>query len=269
MNAASLLDKLWVISRRDLLTILRYRMGFWLLSLSTVLELAASFYLAQAIGPQFRPDGVDYYAFLLVGTALFGFLISGVSISVEAVHDAQVTGTMEVLMTTSTSAPVLVLLSTFSTFATRTLSTLFYLAVGLALFQVPLRNPNLLACAVIFLLLLLIASALGVMTAAVQVLTQKGRGLVFLLASLGGFISGTMFPVSALPAPLRWLADAFPLTHAVQGTRLALLRDASFAELQTPIAILLLYAIVLVPAGLYLFSRAIRHARQKGTLSFY
>jgi len=269
VNSPSLWDKLWVISRRDLLTALRYRVGFWLLTLSAVMELAASFYLSQAIGPQFRPDGVDYYSFLLVGTALFTFLISGVGISVEAVHDAQVTGTMEVLMTTSTSAPVLVLLSTFSTFARLTLSALFYLTMGLALFQVPLRNPNLPACALLLLLLLLISSSLGVMAAAVQVVTQKGRGLVFLLASLAGLISGTVFPVSALPGPLRWLADVFPLTHAVQGMRLALLRDASLAELQTPVTVLLLYAVLLVPSGLFLFSRAIRHARQRGTLSFY
>lgn len=264
-----MLDKLLVIGRRDLLTALRYRTGFWLQTLSMVVELAASFYLAQAIGPQFRPDGVDYYTFLLVGTALFGFLIAGVSISVAAIHDAQITGTMEVLMTTSTSAPALVLLTAFSTFAGRTLSTIFYVAVGLALFQVPLRNPNLLACAVVFALLLLISSALGVMAAAVQVVTQKGQGLVVLLASLGGFLSGTMFPISALPPSLRLLAELFPLTHAVQGTRRALLQGASFAELSGPIAALALYALLLLPASLYLFSRALVYARRKGTLSFY
>ncbi|MGH9557398.1 MAG: ABC transporter permease [Terriglobales bacterium] len=263
------LDKLLIISRRDLLTGLRYRTGFWLQSFSMIAELAASFYLAQAIGPGFRPDGVDYYTFLLVGTALFGFLIAGVAASVKAVHDAQVTGTMEVLMTTSTSAPVLVLLTTFSTFAGRTLYMIFYLAAGFALFQVPLDHPNLPACAVIFALLLVIASSLGVMAAAVQVVTQKGGGVVFLLASLGGFLGGTMFPISVLPSSLRNLAELFPLTHAVQGTRLALLQGASFAELSPAIGVLSVYALLLLPASLYLFSSALRYSRRNGTLSFY
>jgi ABC-2 type transport system permease protein len=266
---AFLLDKLWVIVRCDLLTALRYRMGFWIQTMGMVLELGASFFLAQAIGPQFRPDGVEYYPFLLVGTALLGFLITGVHALVNTIHDLQVNGTMEVLMTTSTSPPLLVFLTTFSSFAARTLSALFYLGVGLVLFPVTLRNPNLLACVLIFLLLLLISSAIGVMAAAVQVLTQKGRGLVALLAALAGFLGGTMFPVSVLPAPLRELAYLFPLTHAVQAMRLALLQGASTADLSTPLGVLTLYALLLVPAGLYMFSRAIRHARQKGTLSFY
>ncbi|MGH9532474.1 MAG: ABC transporter permease [Terriglobales bacterium] len=269
MTLPPLLDKLLVVSRRDLLTALRYRTGFWLLLFGMIAELAASFYLAKAIGPGFQPDGVDYYSFLLVGTALFGFLVAGVSVSVQAVHDAQVTGTMEVLMTTSTSPSVLVLLTTFSTFAGQTLHMLFYLAAGIVLFQVPLGTPNVLACFLILVLLLIIASALGVLAAAVQVVTQKGRGVVFLLASLGGFFGGTMFPVSVLPPPLRTVAELFPLTHAIRGARLALLRDASLADLSTPLSVLGLYALLLVPTSLYLFSRAIRYARQRGTLSFY
>lgn len=269
MTLPPLLDKLLVIARRDLLTSLRYRTGFWLLTLSMVVELGAAFYLAQAIGPEFRPDGVDYYTFLLVGTALFSFLIAGVSVSVEAVHEAQITGTMEVLMTSSTSAPALVLLTTFSTFAARTLQMVVYLAAGFALFQVPLRNPNLPACGVIFFLLLVIACALGVMAAAVQLVTQKGRGVVFLLGSLGSFLSGAMFPISALPPSLRFVAEMFPLTHAVQGTRLALLQGAPLSDLSGAIGTLALYAVLLLPASLYLFTRALGYARRKGTLSFY
>ncbi|MGH9509364.1 MAG: hypothetical protein ACRD2M_05465, partial [Terriglobales bacterium] len=84
MTLPPLLDKLLIVSRRDLLTALRYRTGFWLMLFGLIAELAASFYLAQAIGPSFQPDGVEYYSFLLVGTALFGFLVAGVSVSVQA-----------------------------------------------------------------------------------------------------------------------------------------------------------------------------------------
>ena len=95
MTLPSLLDKLWIVSRRDLLTAVRYRLGFGLLAIGLLADLAAFYYLARAIGPQFRPDGVAYYQFLVVGTALFGFLIAGVNGCVTTVRDAQLTRSEE------------------------------------------------------------------------------------------------------------------------------------------------------------------------------
>lgn len=269
MTLAWLLDSLWVVSRRDLLTALRYRMGFGLLAFGLLADLAAFYYLAQAIGPQFRPDGVAYYPFLVVGTALFGLLIAGVNGCVSTVRDAQMTGTVEVLMTTATPGPVIIFLSAFSTFAGRTLFLLFYIGAGLLLFGVALPNPNWAACLVTYLLFLVFAVAMGVFAAAIQLHLQRGGGLVTLLASISGFLSGTMFPVSVLPSPLRDLAHLSPLTYALDATRAALLQGSPLNELVAPISALALFDLLLLPASLLLFGRALRYARQKGTLSFY
>ena len=111
MSFASLVDKSYVIVRRDLLTSLRYRAGFSIGLLSAISEMAAFYYLAHAVGPGFRPDGVDYYPSLLVGTGFYTFLIMGINSFLTTVQEAQQTGTLEVLMTTATPAPVLVCLA--------------------------------------------------------------------------------------------------------------------------------------------------------------
>ncbi len=269
MSLPLLLDKLVVISRRDLLTALRYRLGFVVQAVSAVAELGAFFFLARAVGPGFRPEGMEYYQFLLVGTALNGFLVGGIAGCVNTIRDAQLTGTMEVLMTASTPAPVIVFLSTFSTFAGRTLHMLFYLTAGFLLFQVAPEQTNLPGCLLIYALTLAIAVAAGVAAAALQVVTQKGGGAVILLTSLGWFLSGAVFPVDVLPAPLHDLSQFYPLTHSLRGMRLALLRGASFSELAEPIAALALFCALLLPTSFYLFSLALRRARQNGSLSFY
>ena len=79
MSFASLVDKSCAIVRRDLLTSVRYRAGFSIGVLSAIAEMAAFYYLAHAVGPGFRPDGVDYYPFLLVGTGFYTFLIMGIN----------------------------------------------------------------------------------------------------------------------------------------------------------------------------------------------
>src|SRR5438128_842854 len=60
-----LLDKMAAILRRDLLSALRYRNGFLLTAFASAAELASFYFLARAIGPGFRPEGVEYFPFLL------------------------------------------------------------------------------------------------------------------------------------------------------------------------------------------------------------
>src|SRR5690242_15708940 len=103
-----LLDKASAVFCRDLLTTIRYRSGFAVMGLGILAELATFYYLAHAIGPGFRPQGMEYFAFLLVGTGFYTFLMMGINSFLTGVQEAQQTGTLEVLMTSSTSASTLI-----------------------------------------------------------------------------------------------------------------------------------------------------------------
>lgn len=266
MSVPSLLDKTAVIARRDLLTAVRYRAGFLLGAAGALTELAAFYYLARAVGPAFHPEGLEYFSFLLVGTGFYTFLLMGVHAFLQTVQEAQQTGTLEVLMTTSTSPPVLVLLSAISAFAANTITLLFYLGAGL-LFGAPLR-PNLAASIAVFLLSVIIAVAIGLIAAAMQLAIQKGSAVVWALGS-AWFLTGTMFPVQTLPKGLRAVAQLIPITHSLEAMRLALLEGASLSRVRGELAVLAVFAAVLAPASLLAFSWTLRRARMQGTLSFY
>ena len=268
MRLAELLDKTAAIVRRDLLTAIRYRTGFLIMGAGAAAELAAFYYLSRAIGPGFRPDGVDYFPFLLVGTGFYTFLVMGINAFLVIVQEAQQTGTLEILMTTSTPAPVLVFLSAISAFAGNTVQLLFYLGAGLLLFGAPL-HANILGCVVIFALSLTIAVAIGILAAALQLAIQKGSALVWLLGSGAWFMTGTLFPVATLPKPLRVLAQLIPITHSLDGMRMALLQGANWSALAGEIGILALFSLALLPFSLLVFSYTLRRARLQGTLSFY
>ena len=269
MKQLSMLEKLAAILRRDLLTAMRYRAAFWMQALTVILEIAGSYYLARAVGPGFRPEGLDYYPFLLIGTSVYTLFLAGINSFVSSIRDAQVTGTLEVLMTTSTSGSIIVLLNTVSAFVGGALNMALYLAVGLALFSVQLQSPNLLGCAVIILISIGVAAAIGIMAAALQVLTQKGGAIVWLLGAVGWLFTGIMFPVTALPKPFQAIAALIPVKYSLDGLRLALLRGASFPELARTLGVLTAFCVVLLPLGLLFFSHAVRRARLQGTLSFY
>jgi len=268
VSQVSLTEKLIAIVRRDVLTTVRYRNGFLLSAVGVFAEMLAFFYLARAIGPSFRPEGVDYFAFLVVGSGFYTFLITGVQAFLSTVQEAQQTGTLEVLMTTSTPAPVLVFLSAFSAFASKLTNLVLFLVVGIFLFRVPLLHPNLLGVVLIFLLSLGVALALGVLAASLQIAVQRGSVVIWALGSVW-FLTGTLFPVGALPLPLRWAAWCIPMTHALAGMRGALLLGRSTAELIPEILWLGAAAFILVPASLGVFAWVLRRGRREGTLSAY
>jgi ABC-2 type transport system permease protein len=266
MSAA--LDKLNAILRRDLLTAVRHRAGFVLSLVAVLVQLAAFFFLSKAIGPNFRPNGVEYFPFLLVGTGLYTFFVMSTQAFLNTVQEAQQTGTMEVLMTTSTSPAELLVLSSISAFAGNLVNLAIYVAAGVALFRASV-NANIAACLLVMALSLALALALGMLAATLQITLQKGSALVWLLGSGLWFLSGAMFPIQSLPRPLAILAHAFPPTYAIEGMRMALLKGEPLGAIAPVLTILLVFSVLLLPLALWGLSFAVQRARRNGTLSFY
>lgn len=266
---ASLFDKAAAILRRDLLTAIRYRAGFLITAAGAAAELAAFFFLSKAIGPAFRPEGVDYFSFLLVGTGFYTFLVMSINSFLTTVQEAQQDGTLEVLMTSSTSPATLVTLSAFSAFAGNSVQLAVYLIGGIWLSNSVLREANVPGGIVVAILSLAVAVSIGLFAAALQLAIQKGSAVVWILGSGLWFMTGALFPVASLPRPLQLLAAFLPVTHSLTGLRQALLEGVGFAGLRYEIETLALFAAGLLPLGLFALSFTLRRARSQGTLSFY
>jgi ABC-2 type transport system permease protein len=265
----SFFDKLLTVLRCDLFTSLRYKSTWPIAIFGSLVELAAFYYLAHSVGPDYRPQGMDYFAFLVIGTGFYGFFISGMSAFVRTISEAQKMGTLEVLLTTPTPASMLMVLTAISAFAGRAIHLLFYVLVGIVLFRAYPANPNYLACLLVLVLSTVIVVAIAMLAAAAQVATQQGGIILWLMGSLSWLISGTVFPVTALPRPLRLLSALMPITHSLDALRMALFQRASWAELAQPVFWLLLFALTLVPFSLLVFTYVLRQARVSGTLSLY
>ena len=261
-------DKLVAILRRDLLTAIRHRSGFVVTLVGLFTELSAFYYLSRAIGPGFRPDGVGYFPFLLVGTGLYTFFVMSAQAFLSAVQEAQQTGTLEVLMTTSTAPAELIILSAISAFGGTLMNLLIYTFSGIIFFRAAI-DANLLSCFVALIFSLAIALAIGIFAATFQIAFQKGSALIWLIGSGLWLLSGATFPVQSLPQPLALLARAVPFTYAIDAMRGALLGGRPVTALAPALTGLGLFAVILLPLALLGLSVSLRRARQFGTLSFY
>lgn len=261
-------EKFLAIVRRDLLTAIRLRRSAIVLLFGLAAELAGLFYLARAVGSDFRPDGMGYYPFLLLGSALYGFLVAAITSFVLAVNEAQTSGTMEVLVTTSTPPALLVTLTAASKLLTQAFHFALYIVFGAVMFGLTFPQANASAAVVVFALSAVMALALGILVATAQLAWRRGMAAVWLLSTAGGLLTGTMFPVSALPAPLQWISSALPLTYAVDAMRLAVVQGAAWADLRVQLLALALFAVTLFPASIAAFEWALTQARRQGTLSY-
>jgi ABC-2 type transport system permease protein len=262
-----MLAKAAAVVQKDFLTAVRYRNGVLLSAFAPAMQLLMSFYLAHAVGPQFRPEGISFFNFLLIGTGLFMFLHGCMQGFLNVIQEAQQTGTLEVLMTTSTPPATLLCLAALSAVATAFVQFVLYVAAGLLLFHVSVRADALGAIGVL-IVSVIIAVASGIFAAGLQVAVQKGSTVLWLFGSTAWVLAGTLFPVESLPVPLRMLSQWLPFTHSLTAMRIAMF-GGSGPELASEMKVLLLFVAVALPLSIAFFSWTVRRARQLGTLSLY
>jgi ABC-2 type transport system permease protein len=75
--------------------------------------------------------------------------------------------------------------------------------------------------------------------------------------------------VSVLPPALQALARLVPVTYSLEGMRVALLQHASLLALWPTLQALLLFALILLPVSLAVFSWALRRTKITGTLTHF
>jgi ABC-2 type transport system permease protein len=224
---------------------------------------------AWAIGAGFRPDGFDYFPFLLVGTAITQLIVVSMHAFVESVRDAQLSGTLEMMMATATRPLTVMLMSAAALLIGRIIASVAYLAIALVLFRAPIYLPHLAPLAVVLLVLSVMTVSLGLFAASVQLNFQRGSAAIWLFGTVLWLFSGSLFPVSALPAALRPISRALPVTYIVNVTREVLLVQATLSSLAQPLLILTAATGLLLLVSLWVFSAVLRHARLRGTLSMY
>jgi ABC-2 type transport system permease protein len=114
--------------------------------------------------------------------------------------------------------------------------------------------------------------AIGILSASVKVLSKQSDPVLTLYLMATNLLSGTAFPISLLPTPLRWLSYCLPQTYVLSAVRKALMPDGSSIDgpsVAVSIVLLTAFLLVMYPLSLWLFGRALNYARKIGALAGY
>lgn len=263
--------ELWLFFRRDLAIASTYRAPFLLEAVEALFGAALFFYMARFVdSAELRralPQGTSYFAFALVGWMFFEYLHTAIDSFDQSIQEARDSGTLEQLLITQTSLPVLLGGSALYPFLGALLRVVVYVAWGALLFGFPLRDANWVSVAVLLVATLLAFSGLGILSASYVLIFKRGNPGKWLLLSFSNVAGGMLFPISVLPDWLQAVARLNPITWALEGMRMALLSGASIAEVWRPIEVLVAMAAVLLPCSMLIFSWALRRTKTTGTLS--
>jgi ABC-2 type transport system permease protein len=259
------------IFKRDGLVALSYPGNMALSWLGIVVEVVIAWYISRLIPPSaaFSSNGAvtGYFQYIAINSAFVRFQSAALNSFADSIRDAQLTGTLEIVLATPTQLPTLILSSAVWSFTYTTLQTILYLGVAV-LFGLDLSHVNLLTALVFLILTTLAVSPLGVLAAALAMVIKKTGPVEWISSSSAQLFGGVYLPLRSMPWFLQIVGWLLPITHALNGFRAAA-AGVPLAGVAGDAVWLLIASMVLMPLSLWVFARAVQKARVDGTLSMY
>lgn len=257
--------------KRDFLIEISYRTSF-------ILQFAGIFFsvfiwsqisnLLKAPADMPGLFGIDYFAYVLVGLAFYHYLSAAMLSFSSKIRQEQTTGTLEAMLVTPTPIGVIVLGSALWEFLMTSIKVAFYLVVG-AWYGIHLHLESILPCLLILALTVLAFSGIGILSAAFIIFLKRGDPITYVVSSASALFGGVFYPTEDMPKLVGLVAKFLPITYSLRALRRSLLTGTKFSDLLPDIAILALFAGILVPLGALAFKIAVRKARQEGSLVQY
>jgi ABC-2 type transport system permease protein len=265
------LGRIAAITKRDLLNERSYQFRQGIRLFQIAITAGVVYYLARIVAdpPELAKYRGTYFDFAMIGLMVMSIANLGIGTFNNNISTEQSLGTMEVLLATPTPLPVLLagsfvfplMLTALDIFLYFTVG-LWWLGSGLSLFGVLWSVP-------LLALTLLTFCAFGVFGASVVVLAKRGDPFTGPLTQLTAVLSGALFPVTVFPPAIQLLARAFPAFYGINGLRDAILGSGGWRDVVPDLLVLVGFSLVLVPASLWCFNRAVATARRAGTLGNY
>lgn len=187
---------------------------------------------------------------------LIGFLLVqvGVMITSLGIVRERERGTLEQLMITPLSRLELMLGKIIPYLAIAFVDLVLILAVGLAVFGVPLRGsvPLLLVLTALFLASTV---AIGLLVSTVAQNQQQAMQTAMFIIVPQILLSGFVFPLASMPWGVRWISYLLPLTYFLPIVRGIFLKGSTIGDLWLQAGVLLGMAVVFLGLATSRFSK--------------
>jgi ABC-2 type transport system permease protein len=266
------LRALFVIARKDWKVFWRYPLNAVSNVFQPIIWITPVYFMGrafstngQAVGFEAYSGTDDYMSFILLGTVLANFIETvfwGMGYALKNDMDA---GVLESNWLTPVPRLLILIGRTLTSLLTTAVTSLIMLVIATLLFGF---NPtgNTLAAFLTALPMLIGLYGFGFAFAGMVLLMRDANTLVDVSSFLVQGLTGTSFPVQALPTWLIPVALALPLTYGLDAVRGWLLQTQTILPIRVEIALLIASMFVMLWFGAWVFQRVERRVRTLGTL---
>jgi len=178
-------------------------------------------------------------------------------------------GTLEIMLLSPTRLSSILISSSLWSYFFTTFNVAIYLLAGTLIFGFDVSQANVLTALLVLILSVTSFSGIGILSAAAVLVVKKGDPVATIYGGISSLLAGVYYPVSVLPGPLAVMAKFFPLTYALDGMRLAMLKGASIMSIRTDLLVLVGFTLLLTPLSLVVFRMALKRAKKEGSLVHY
>lgn len=263
--------RMYAFARRDLFLAISYPFSLAMPFVSIAVTVAGFAFLSKLINPHSPLDSdgghLNYFAYVVLNLAFMLLLNQALQVAPSAVRRDQVAGTLEPIVTTTTSLPLMIFGSSMWPMLFAALQAGAYIAFA-QFFGLHFGRIEVLGFVLTLVAAVTCMSALGVFAAAAVLRFRQAPPSSFLVGGAAALLTGVLFPVHLLPAPLQVVSWLLPLTHALHGIRESL-AGAPFGAVSGDILWLTITSALLLPIALTAFHAALTRVRIDGTLASY
>ncbi|MCC7358599.1 MAG: ABC transporter permease [Anaerolineales bacterium] len=271
-SAASHLRALGVIALKDWRHFVRYPLEVVTSILQPLIWLTPVYFMGRVFSVGGQAQGLaaysgtgDYMAFILIGQALINFINAVFWGMGYALKNDMDTGVLEANWLLPMPRVLLLAGRTLASLMITTLTTaaIFVLAALLFGFK---PSGNAVAAVLTTLPMLLGLYGFGLAFAALVMLMKEANTLVDVSSFLVQLLSGSNFPVQALPRWLLPVALALPLTYGLDAVRYWLLATRPLLPVAVELGLLLVFMVGMLAGGYAAFKGLERRVRRRGGL---
>jgi ABC-2 type transport system permease protein len=271
-SLGSHLRALFAIARKDWKQYWRYPLNAVSTVFQPVIWLAPVYFMGKAFSVDGQAHGfaqysgtTDFMSFIILGAVLGNFINAVFWGMGYALKNDMDSGVMESNWLTPIPRLLILVGRSLTNLFVTALTSLGMLAVcGLVFGFHPTGDVWSAVLAVIPMLIGLYG--FGFAFAALVLLIREANTLVDMSAFLVQIFSGTDFPVTVLPKWLLPIALILPLTYGMDAARGFLINTRTLLPLQLEIALLLVFMVVMLWFGSWIFQKLEKRVRMLGTL---
>lgn len=255
--------------RVDAVEEFNYPLSFAMRLLGIIAPLIPFFFISELVGDSPQVGG-DYLTFTVIGlgmTALMSAAMVGFGNNLQRAFQR---GTMETFLVEPVPWTTLPLAMN----QWQVMNGLIYMVMIMGCGTLLGANYDLggvPAAALIALLGIIAGLSIGIISAAVLLLTLKSTPVIRIYDIASSLLAGSIFSVSQLPGWAQALSALLPHTYVINGVRTALMANPGSYEvsLQQAVLALLIFDVVAFTFGIFLWRRTLEYSRKIGLLGGY